>query len=122
MTETLERLDVPTSTYRELEKIAQFQGVPLSRVLENLVRQFQFSDSLQTLRQEYQMLTDKALRRTITAVEDRRLERVSREISALERQTSQGQHWEQWNKRADELIERTERLLERANSELAQQK
>ena len=117
MAQASEQLDLPVEIYRTLEQIAQHRRMPPATVVERLLQQFQITENLRLLREEYQSLTDKALARTITNDEEERLEEICTQISAINRQSEQGRIVQQRNKKADKLIANAERLLETIRSQ-----
>ena len=113
MIQTMERLELPADTYHALEQIARARSITPSELVEELIRQLQTMESLASLRQEYQRLTDKALMRTITRAEEKRLDAICDELNAANRQAKAERALEQTNGRADEFIAKSEALLER---------
>lgn len=94
MPQTQERLELPLTTYRAIERIAQFQGVTPADAVGNLVQIFHHSENLISLRNEYQQLADKELTRSITPEETARIEEVAGQLSAIEMASEAGQVWE----------------------------
>ena len=111
MTQTIERLELPTDTYHALEQIARARSVSPSELVTDLVRQFQAMENAAALREEYQRLTDKALTRRISREEEKRLDLICAEINAANRQSNAGYALEQTNRRAEELIAKSEALI-----------
>lgn len=118
MTQTIERLELPTETYRALEQIAMLQGVTLVAMLEGWVQQYRTTESLHALRWEYQELVDKDLARTLTPQEEARLAIVCEELDAIEMQSEGSRIWQ---KQADAIDARFA-ALERALSALPARK
>ena len=119
MIQTVEQLELPAHTYYILEQMAQARSITLAEVIEDLVRQYQVLDSLSTLRQEYQQLTEKVLMRTVTREEEKRLDAIYLQMSVLNRQINQVHPTvtKQREKKADELIAKSEHLLELAHQQ-----
>ena len=111
MTQTSERLELPSDTYHLLEQMAQARSIPLPELVAKMVRPFQAQEDLDALREEYRRLTDKALMRTMTRREEKRRDALCAKIDAASRQSNAGRMLEQSNRRADEIIEKSEALL-----------
>ena len=117
MAQTVERLELTPHTYHILEQLAQARSTTPAKIVEDMVRQFQATESLASLRQEYQRLTEKALMRTISHAEEKRMDTICLQISALARQADQEQIREQRDRQADALIEKSEHLLDLARQQ-----
>lgn len=72
MTQIIERLELPTETFRALEQIAQVDGSPLSVVVNQLVKE-KLTKQLRSLRREYQRLVGKELTHSLSREEKARL-------------------------------------------------
>lgn len=117
LAQTGERLELTPRTYHILEQMAQARSTTPAQIVEDMVQQFQAMENLALLRQEYQRLTQKALMRTISRAEEKRIDAICVQLSALKQQTDQEQIREQRGRRADELIAKAETLLERVNQQ-----
>ena len=113
MTQAIERLELPADTYHALEQIAALEGVTLAAIIEQWIQQRRTKESLFALRQEYQRLADKAMTRTLSPVEEKRMEALCAAIHAANLPEDTEYALEQTNLRAEELIAKSEALLER---------
>ena len=117
MAQTVEQLELTPHTYQMLEQMAQARSTTPAKIVEALIRQFQVAESLASLRQEYQLLTQKALMRTISRAEEKRMDAICIQINVLNRQIDQEQIREQRDRQADALIEKSEHLLDLARQQ-----
>ncbi len=111
MLQTQERLELPLTTYRALERIAQVQGVTTADAVGNLVRRFDQAEELAALRAEYQRLADKELARTITPEESIRIEAVAEQLSDAEMESEVGRQWEEQAGKMNGLLQELKNTL-----------
>ena len=111
MIQTMARLELQADTYRALEQMAQARHLTPSEFITDLIREFQATENLAVLQEEYQRLTEKALMRTITQSEEKRIDAICVQMSALSRRMNKEYVKEQRDRKADELIEKSEHLL-----------
>lgn len=112
MTQTRERLELPLTTYRALEQIAQFQGVTPADAVGNLVWRFHRAESLVALRDEYQQLANKELTHSITPEETTRIEAVARQLSDIEMESEAGRIWEEQAEKMNALLQELKYTLQ----------
>ena len=110
--QTQERLELPLTTYRAIEQIAQIQGVTLADAVGNLVRQFHRAENLTALRDEYQQLADKELARSITVEETARIEAVARQLSDIEMDSEANRIWEEQTEKMNLLLQELKGTLQ----------
>ncbi len=115
MAQTGERLELTPRTYHILEQMAQARSTTPAQIVEDMVQQFQAMENLASLRQEYQRLTEKALMRTISRAEEKRMDALRIEMSALNGRMAQEQIRAQRDQQADALIDKSEHLLDLAH-------
>lgn len=115
LAQTGERLELTPRTYHILEQMAQARSTTPAQIVEDMVQQFQAMENLASLRQEYQRLTEKALMRTISRAEEKRMDALRIEMSALNGRMAQEQIRAQRDQQADALIDKSEHLLDLAH-------
>jgi hypothetical protein len=111
MTQTLNGLELSLESYSTLERLAQSRNSTLSDAMENLLQQVRVKEQLTVLYKEYDELISKDFHGKITSQEEERLNEVCNQIALLDRQSEMKPIWEQRNKQADELIEKTDSLI-----------
>ena len=111
MMQTIERLEMPSDTYRALEQIAAFQGVTPLRVVEGWLQQHRTMENLRELRREYLELIDKDLGRTMTQQDAARLALVCEELNAVEMQSETAQNWQRQADAIDAKFDAIEREI-----------
>lgn len=112
MVQAVERLELPSATYRVLEQIAQRHGTTPAGAVEKLIQQFQFKENLIALRHEYQQLADKELSRTITSEEEARLEEVCDQINFIEMQSETNRIWQEQAEGMQTLLQELKSTLQ----------
>ena len=105
MIQTQERLELPLTTYRALEQIAQIQGVTPADAVGNLVRRFHRTESLTALREEYQQLASKELARALTPEEAARIEVVATQLGDIEMESEASRVWEEQAGKMNALLQ-----------------
>lgn len=114
LAQAIEQVNLTFRTYHILEQMAQARSLTPSELLEDLVWHFQALENLAVLRREYQQLTDKALERTISPAEEKRMDAICVELNALNRDANKEHILEQRNRQADNLTAKSERLFDLA--------
>jgi hypothetical protein len=112
MMQTREHIELPLTTYRAIEQIAQIQGVTLADAVGNLVRQFHRAENLAALRDEYQQLANKELARSLTVEEAARIEAVARQLSDIEMESEASHIWEEQTEKMNVLLQELKGTLQ----------
>lgn len=100
-----ERLELPLTTYRALEEIAQVQGGTPADAVDNLIRRFHHAERLTALREEYQQLASKELAHSLTPEEAVRLEVVAAQLSDIEMESEANSAWEKQAENMNALLQ-----------------
>lgn len=111
MVQALEQLEIPFSTYHALARIAKSHNSTPLAIIEGWIEQHQTQETRQTLRQEYQQLTEKDLTHTLTADEEYRLDAVCDELNALEAASENNAVWQQQADAIDTQLTQIHQLL-----------
>ena len=105
MTQLQERLELPLTTYRALEQIAQIQGGTPADAVGSLVQRFHRAESLTALREEYQQLATKELAHPLTPEEAARIETVATQLSDIEMESEANRVWEEQAGKMNALLQ-----------------